>query len=140
MLACTCTRARGWALQAPAPAAPAAAKSRRGGAREGQLVECQVVVPMLAVDAGQHVALVGSCAALGSWKPEQGLRLSPGPDLMWRASVKLPVGKQLTAKVREGTVPCAECPACRWGVWRGRLPEVGPHTRGAARSGGRSWS
>ena len=78
------------------------------------LVSCQLVVPRMVMAAhgmnanstgGQHqaqLAVNGSVSQLGLWAPDAAVRLLPSSkdETIFPASVMLPVGEQIEAKVQ----------------------------------------
>ena len=68
---------------------------------EERLVTCHLLVPRY-VGHGRRLVVVGNVRQLGAWRPAQGVQLLPGggDEHMYSASVQLPLGQKIEAKVR----------------------------------------
>ena len=68
---------------------------------EERLVTCHLLVPRY-VGHGRRLVVVGNVRQLGAWRPAQGVQLQRGggDEHMYSASVQLPLGEKIEAKVR----------------------------------------
>ena len=73
----------------------------QAGGESERLVTCHLLVPRY-VGHGRRLVVVGNVRQLGAWRPAQGVQLQRGggDEHMYSASVQLPLGEKIEAKVR----------------------------------------